>query len=465
MAVESDFFATLVNQIDPLISQNFFRMNPFVSLVDQKEFDTSQGLTPTAITHTGALPTSYPFTLAGLNIDNGPGSPSGDVVPIDVDTGQIQRNYTLEVDAWESNEINQDDMTFKQDPVGTVKNVVNSLMHFTVVRNSDWMRVKNIEQIDTKISIDGAGTFKEIDNQDSDFEGLVVERQNTAQAGAATTITLDAGASAVNDFFNNLTICILSGTGAFAAKSQAVTITDYDGGTKVATVAAWPDGTPDATSVFRIFNAKIATDKLDWDVTLPCLYDELARRGGDNFAMGMAGGMSVYSLSTSPEEKRKLFKTDRTEEIQFAVPLENFTARGITDAVDGFAPNVDLFPIRYTACLNPIYPTLNTAATTGQKFVRNPDYATIAKGGAAVFEVATIMAREIYEVRPRPLNPATVGQAVFKPQNYTAELEWINEKTYKGINDRGNKGFWLANWQKAAKPVRPENGFTILTKV
>jgi len=467
MAVESDFFATLVNQIDPMISQNFYRMNPFVSLVDQKEFDTSQGLTPTAITHTGALPTAYPFSLPGVNIDNGPGTPSGDVVPVDVDTGQIQRTYTLEVAAWESNEINQDDMTWKQDPVGTVRNVVSSLMHYTIVFNSDWMRVKNIAMVDTKVSITGAGTLEQVDNADSNFESFVVSRENTAQAGAAATITLDAGASAVDDFYNDMTVGIIGGTGLFLCANQPLVISDYDGTTKVATITgAWPQGTPDATSVFRILdNTKIANSKLDWDVTLPCLYDELARRGGDNFAMGMAGGLSVYSLSLSPEEKRKLYKTDKTEEIKFAVPQENFTARGITEAVDGYAPNVDLFPIRYDALLRPIYPTINVAATTGFRYIRNPDYAVPAKGGCAEYEVATIMAREIYEVRPRPLNPSNVGEAVFKPQNYTAELEWINQKTYKDVNDRGNKGFWLSNWQKAAKPVRPENGFTILTKI
>lgn len=464
MAVESEFFIALVNQIDPFISQNFFRMNPFVSLVEQKEFDTTQGLTPTAVTHTAALPEAYPFALAGVNIDNGPG-PSGDVVPVDVDTGQIQRTYSLETDAWQSNEVNQDDMTFRQDAKGAVRNIISSLMHFTVVKNSDWMRVKNIEMIDTKVSIDSAGSFVQAENQDSDFEGLVVERENTATGGTATTILLDAGANGADDFYNGLTICIIGGTGEFAAKSQAVTIDDYTGASKTVTVAAWPNGTPDNTSVFRLFNANIATDKLDWDITLPCLYDELARRGGDNFSMGMAGGMSVYSLSLSPEEKRKLFKTDKTEEIKFGVPLENFTARGITEAVDGYAPNVDLFPIRYDACLRPIYPTTNTAATTGQKFVRNVNYASIAKGGAAVYEVATIMAREIYEVRPRPMNPATLDRASFNAQNYTAELTWINAQTYKGANDRKNKGYWLANWQKAAKPVRPENGFTVLTKI
>lgn len=70
-------------------------------------------------------------------------------------------------------------------------------------------------------------------------------RTGTAQAGAATSITLDAGASAVDDFYNNQLVVIASGTGA----GQARFISDYVGATKVATVPTWATN-PDNTSVF-----------------------------------------------------------------------------------------------------------------------------------------------------------------------------------------------------------------------
>lgn len=57
----------------------------------------------------------------------------------------------------------------------------------------------------------------------------------TAQAGAATTITLAAGASATDDFYNNAIIKITGGTGA----GQSRIISDYNGTTKVATVPTW----------------------------------------------------------------------------------------------------------------------------------------------------------------------------------------------------------------------------------
>ncbi len=76
-------------------------------------------------------------------------------------------------------------------------------------------------------------------------------RSGVAQAGAASTITLDASASAANDYYNLSIVDIIGGTGA----GQSRVITDYVGSTKVATVdRAWATN-PDSTSVFRIRGA------------------------------------------------------------------------------------------------------------------------------------------------------------------------------------------------------------------
>lgn len=65
---------------------------------------------------------------------------------------------------------------------------------------------------------------------------VLLGETGTAQGGAATTITLAAGASAVNDFYNGRVVRIVFGTGA----GSSGTITDYVGSTKVATVSsAW----------------------------------------------------------------------------------------------------------------------------------------------------------------------------------------------------------------------------------
>lgn len=78
-------------------------------------------------------------------------------------------------------------------------------------------------------------------------QALNIVRANTAQAGAATTITLDASASAVDDFYNNTIIFITGGTGV----GQSRIISDYVGATKVASVSAWATN-PSSDSVFVI---------------------------------------------------------------------------------------------------------------------------------------------------------------------------------------------------------------------
>lgn len=73
-------------------------------------------------------------------------------------------------------------------------------------------------------------------------------REGTAQAGTSNTITLDAGASAIDNFFNNMSIFTVEGTGA----QQQRIIIDYDGTTKVATISPQWVTTPDVTTEFEI---------------------------------------------------------------------------------------------------------------------------------------------------------------------------------------------------------------------
>lgn len=77
--------------------------------------------------------------------------------------------------------------------------------------------------------------------------GLKPIRSSTATAGAATTITLDGSASAVDGFYVNDIILTTGGTGI----GQARVITAYVGATKVATVATWTTN-PDNTTTFAI---------------------------------------------------------------------------------------------------------------------------------------------------------------------------------------------------------------------
>lgn len=76
----------------------------------------------------------------------------------------------------------------------------------------------------------------------------------TAQAGAATTITLAAGASASDGYYNQCYVRITGGTGS----GQIRKISSYVGATKVATIggANWSTN-PDATSTYSIEHTPI----------------------------------------------------------------------------------------------------------------------------------------------------------------------------------------------------------------
>lgn len=75
-----------------------------------------------------------------------------------------------------------------------------------------------------------------------------VLRKNTAQAGAAGTVTLDASASASDDYYNGCVVEIVAGTGA----GQARLVTDYVGSTKVATISPNWVTNPASGSVFAV---------------------------------------------------------------------------------------------------------------------------------------------------------------------------------------------------------------------
>lgn len=76
-------------------------------------------------------------------------------------------------------------------------------------------------------------------------------RSGTAQAGAATTITLDASASSIDDYYVGLQV------GHTGDRYTWRTITDYVGSTKVATVnSAWATN-PTGSDTFRILRKKL----------------------------------------------------------------------------------------------------------------------------------------------------------------------------------------------------------------
>lgn len=83
---------------------------------------------------------------------------------------------------------------------------------------------------------------------DAPISGVMVLHTGTAQAGAASTITLANAAIATDNIYQGELIWIVSGTGA----GQVRVISGYVGATRVATVGRPWTAQPDATSVYRI---------------------------------------------------------------------------------------------------------------------------------------------------------------------------------------------------------------------
>jgi len=135
--------------------------------------------------------------------------------------------------------------------------------------------------------------------------GLQAIRSGTAQAGAAGSLTLDAGASASADFYKDAWIYLTGGLGA----GQVNRITAYSGSSKVATVVKVWIVTPDATTTFAIFGsgtvntdavgtnaitaASIATDAIGAVELAATAVNEIADQVWDEILSGHLGAGST----------------------------------------------------------------------------------------------------------------------------------------------------------------------------
>lgn len=108
---------------------------------------------------------------------------------------------------------------------------------------------------------------------------IVDDDRGTAEAGAATTITLQAGrASSVDSAYVGHWIFTTAGTGP----QQARAITAYVGATRVATVAAWTVN-PDNTTVYCLCEPDTfhTLRGRKWATTFKLQLDRIARFMGE----------------------------------------------------------------------------------------------------------------------------------------------------------------------------------------
>lgn len=114
----------------------------------------------------------------------------------------------------------------------------------------------------------------------------------TAQAGAASTITLASGASATNNFYRGMPIRTTGGTGS----GQTALIRSYVGSTKVATVTpAWAVE-PDATTTYSI-DANHVYKQVSTSIPTITIYEYLHRTdGGDSKLIKHVGAAGNFNF-------------------------------------------------------------------------------------------------------------------------------------------------------------------------
>jgi len=116
----------------------------------------------------------------------------------------------------------------------------------------------------------------------------------TATAGAASTVTLAAGASAVDDAYKGMVIEIDGGTGS----GQSAVMTGYVGSSKVATVAAAWTTAPDATSTYTIpANALYRPASTGLETLTIFDYQHSSASGGQSLLRKLIGAAGTMNLA------------------------------------------------------------------------------------------------------------------------------------------------------------------------
>jgi len=141
-----------------------------------------------------------------------------------------------------------------------LNNTMYVIKNITVIRDNNNTKYYSVECIEKAIEL----SYKEIpilDLSPSVADPTRVDaiinnvlsakfeiRSDTIQSSTINSITLDTGASAVDDYYNNMYIAIIGGTG----QGQTFRILDYVGSTKVATIPTQSSITLDSTSIYRV---------------------------------------------------------------------------------------------------------------------------------------------------------------------------------------------------------------------
>jgi hypothetical protein len=172
-------------------------------------------------------------------------------------------------------------------------------------------------------------------------------RAETAQAGAAGSITLDAGASAVDDFYKGLAVQPISGTGA----GQVRLITAYNGTTKVATVKPNWTTNPGATSIFllRPWNGVNVAAMENDTITAAALAADAGTEIGTAVWATAARTLTAATNITSTGGTIPITGGGLVNSDVAAISTDTAAADSLESVLDGTGARVDFTKVKVTA--------------------------------------------------------------------------------------------------------------------
>lgn len=235
-------------------------------------------------------------------------------------------------------------------------------------------------------------------------------RKNTAQTGAASTITLDASASATDSLYKYSLIMILSGTGA----GQARLITGYVGATKVATVTPSWTTNPSSDSVFALMPLSLA-DVAAWQtaaVSTP------TNAGVPNVNTKTWNDLATVELPMVPATAGRKPVVDSNGLVDSNVvklgPTGSGTAQTARDVgasvLVGDKTGFSLSGAGVQAIWDALTSALTTAGSVGKKIVDNLDATVSSRSTTATILAATYEGAETIQQHFRLVRAALYGK-------------------------------------------------------
>lgn len=432
MADLANYLRSRRNQYMKETIQRLYRANPMRSLINHREYDGSDGANPTIITDTHELPESYPKKVASHT--DGLGNLGMETIPRTRHDGSA---YTGE----DSGDADDPNSLLAGNPDNSVTSP-SDVASATIVGSTGYPDAHEIRrgQIERTFEI-----------RQISFETADIALDDIKSSDRAAQVAASWGKSLreftkvfMSDYLRVQNIGML--TNKYIPTSATAGTLEED----------------DYTEDFSNVTGDPAPDQLEWWHLEELYWDLISRGVADELAVGSANGQPILPLVLSPKAKNYLWRDESTnaETFKWHDPKSRLAQLGYPKAIKGFIPIIDVFPIRMAdaaACAAGTftYPTENVTTSFGYKHKPLAAYKT------AEIEVATILPKECYDCVYEPSSPTAFDDVEFDPQDYVGEFRFINNKTYKGHNDRGNRGYFLADIRVGAMPKNPDLGVAI----